>query len=65
MQLNQCSFDFFHLGFPSFDGLFQRAIVSQPKLDQLLLKPGGLILLSLQFILVLEGKLFLLTWKPK
>jgi hypothetical protein len=39
--------------------------VSQPKLDQHLLKPGGLILLSLQFILVLEGKLFLLAWKPE
>jgi hypothetical protein len=33
----------------------------QPELDQLFLEPGGLIFLSLQFIRVLEGKLFLLA----
>jgi hypothetical protein len=48
------------LGVASFDGLLERTIVPQPDLDQLLLKPCSLILLNLQCILVLEGKLILL-----
>jgi hypothetical protein len=49
-----------NLGFAGFDGLLERTIMPEPGLDELLLKSCSLILLSLQSILVLEGKLILL-----
>jgi hypothetical protein len=65
MQLDQRKLGFFHLGFADFDRLFQSTVMPQPGLDQFLLESCGLILLSLQLVLVLEGKLFLLVWKPE
>jgi hypothetical protein len=65
VQLDQRGFGFFDLSFSGLYGLFQCAVMSKSKLDQLLLQPSGLILLRLQFVLMLEGKLFLLAWKPE